>query len=421
MFENLLAQPASSLLIQDFTAGTLPPSVLFSGETASGKLTCALELARTLSCLEGSAEWTCSCSSCEKHRILLHPDLLLAGAKDCLPEIKSAAQAYLRSRKAASRFLFIRSIRKLVLRFDASMYQGDEARYGKALSSLESLSEGLEEFEQLSASGESGEPATEKKVSALVAEAEKLETAAMYESIPVSMIRRISSWSHLAPYGKKKVVIIEQADRMQDSARNAFLKILEEPPRDVVFILTTSRRGAILPTILSRVRTYGFISRPLDVQQSVITRVFHDDPEEGETLDRYFSRFLPVSPAHISGSAVSFLRLVIRDAQSEGRNPPSGIETIFAAKEGVVSAESMQEIVNGLNKCKPDSIWRKFLVSVTDCLSVLLRDASITPRDTIIHARWNDAIRMALSEVDTYNISPVAALEKLSVEMRYAL
>lgn len=421
MFENLLAQPASSLLIQDITTGTLPPSILFSGEAASGKLTGALELARGLSCLEGTATWTCSCSSCEKHRHLVHPDLLLAGAKDCLPEIKSAAQAFLRNGKPAQRFLFIRSIRKLVLRFDTSMYQGDESRYAKALSSLEAISEGLEDFEQSTASGGADISAVEKKVTSLVSEAEKLETAAMYESIPVSMIRRIASWSHLAPYGRKKVVVIEQADRMQDSARNAFLKILEEPPRDVVFILTTTRRGAILPTILSRVRTYGFIRRPLAIQQSVITRVFHDVPREGETLDRYFSRFLPVSPEHISDSAASFLRMVTLEAVSEGKHPPAGLETMLGGTEERVSTETVSELVTGLNKCKPDSIWRKFLAAVTEHLSVLLRDVSMTSRDALVYDQWNSGIRSALSEVDTYNISPVAALEKLSVEMRNAL
>lgn len=421
MFENLLAQPASSLLIQDIKSGTLPPSILLSGEAASGKLTCALELARVLSCLEGSAAWTCSCSSCQKHRLLLHPDLLLGGAKDCLPEIRSAAQAFIRNGKPAQRFLFIRSIRKLVLRFDSSMYQGDENRYAKALSSLESISEGLEEFEQLTDGGETEEAVVEKKVSSLVSEAEKLETAAMYESIPVSMIRQISSWAHLAPYGKKKVAVIEQADRMLESARNAFLKILEEPPRDVVFILTTSRRGAIMPTILSRVRTYGFIHRPLDVQQSVITRVFRDNPGNDETLEQYFSRFLPVSPGHIVESANSFLRMITRDAVSESRELPSGLETMLARAEGTVSVETLTELVAGLNKCKPGSIWKKFLLSITEHLSVLLREASPTSRDVKIYAKWNDGIRQALSEVDTYNLSPVAALEKLSVEMRNAL
>ncbi len=422
MFENLLAQPVSSLLIQDITNGKLPPSILFSGESASGKLTCALELARILSCLEGSASWTCSCSSCQKHRLLLHPDLLLAGARDCLPEIRSASQAFLRNRQPAARFLFIRSIRKLILRFDQPLYQGDETRYTRALASLERLSEDLEEFEQVTVGeAEADTAVVEKKITSLVSEAEKLETSAMYESIPVSMIRCISSWSHLAPYGKKKVVIIEQADRMQDSARNAFLKILEEPPRDVVFILTTSRRGAMLPTILSRVRTYGFIHRSVEVQQSVISRVFHDVPQNGETLDRYFSRFLPVSPESITNSAASFLQMVTRDAVAEGKEVPSGLESMQAGNEMPVSVETISELVHGLNKCKPDSIWRKFLVSITDHLSLLLRDVSMTSRDAVVFTRWNTGIREALSEVDTYNISPAAALEKLSVEMRNAL
>lgn len=424
MFENLLAQPVSSLLIQDITSGKLPPSILFSGESASGKLTCALELARILSCLEGSASWTCSCSSCQKHRLLLHPDLLLAGARDCLPEIRSASQAFLRNRQPAARFLFIRSLRKLILRFDQPLYQGDETRYAKALASLERLSEDLEEFEQVTrgeADADADATVVEKKIASLVSEAEKLETSAMYESIPVSMIRCISSWSHLAPYGKKKVVIIEQADRMQDSARNAFLKILEEPPRDVVFILTTSRRGAMLPTILSRVRTYGFIHRSVEVQQSVITRVFHDVPQNGETLDRYFSRFLPVSPESITNSAASFLQMVARDAVAEGKEVPSGLERMQTGKEMPVPVETVSELVLGLNKCKPDSIWRKFLVSITDHLSLLLRDMSMTSRDAVVFARWNAGIREALSDVDTYNISPAAALEKLSVEMRNAL
>ncbi len=49
MFENLIAQPASSLLTDDIRSSRLPPSMLFYGQTASGKLTAALETARVLS------------------------------------------------------------------------------------------------------------------------------------------------------------------------------------------------------------------------------------------------------------------------------------------------------------------------------------------------------------------------------------
>lgn len=50
MFDNLLYQPAGVQLASDLTNNILPGAMLFSGNISSGKLTCALELARILSC-----------------------------------------------------------------------------------------------------------------------------------------------------------------------------------------------------------------------------------------------------------------------------------------------------------------------------------------------------------------------------------
>ena len=52
MFENLIDQEAGLRLIQDIKQKKLPPSILFSGPECSGKLTAALELARSVSCTE---------------------------------------------------------------------------------------------------------------------------------------------------------------------------------------------------------------------------------------------------------------------------------------------------------------------------------------------------------------------------------
>ena len=109
------------------------------------------------------------------------------------------------------------------------MYEGDETRYARSISSLGSIAEDLEDFELLTA-GSAETAVVEKKVASIVNEAEKLETGTMYEAVPVSMIRKIASWSHLAPYGKKKIVIIERADRMQDSARTPFSRFWKNHP-----------------------------------------------------------------------------------------------------------------------------------------------------------------------------------------------
>ncbi|MDA0376417.1 MAG: hypothetical protein O3A80_03870 [bacterium] len=58
--------------------------------------------------------------------------------------------------------------------------------------------------------------------------------------------------------GTYRCCIIRSAERMQDPAANAFLKILEEPPKGLVFVLTTQHQTSLLPTIISRTRVVPF-------------------------------------------------------------------------------------------------------------------------------------------------------------------
>ena len=58
--------------------------------------------------------------------------------------------------------------------------------------------------------------------------------------------------------GKYKIFIIDEVHMLSTAAFNAFLKTLEEPPRHVVFILATTEKHKILPTILSRCQIYDF-------------------------------------------------------------------------------------------------------------------------------------------------------------------
>ena len=58
--------------------------------------------------------------------------------------------------------------------------------------------------------------------------------------------------------GKYKVYIIDEVHMLSSAAFNAFLKTLEEPPRHAVFVLATTEKHKILPTILSRCQIYDF-------------------------------------------------------------------------------------------------------------------------------------------------------------------
>ena len=75
----------------------------------------------------------------------------------------------------------------------------------------------------------------------------------------VEDIRKINEQVRIPPQiGKYKVYIIDEAHMLSNSAFNAFLKTLEEPPKHIIFILATTEKNKILPTILSRCQIYDF-------------------------------------------------------------------------------------------------------------------------------------------------------------------
>ena len=75
----------------------------------------------------------------------------------------------------------------------------------------------------------------------------------------VENIKALMEQTRIPPQvGKYKVFIIDEVHMLSTAAFNAFLKTLEEPPAHVVFILATTEKHKILPTILSRCQIYDF-------------------------------------------------------------------------------------------------------------------------------------------------------------------
>ena len=406
MFDNLLYQSASIQLEEDIKKGVMPNAILFSGPSASGKLTCALELARILSCTENpKGQWQCTCPACLKHKALANPTLLLAGAKNCTLEIAAAEKALLKgiSENAtyinAVRYLFVRSIRKLTLRFNPILWEGDD-KISKISPVISSIDEILEELNPLRPLGEFSK--IEKLCSSVKALCSKLEENFMYDSIPVSQIRKISTWAHFRCETGKKVIIIEKADRMQDSVRNALLKILEEPPTDVLFLLTTNRRSAIMPTILSRVRTYSFSNRTVSQQIEVINRVFHHevDSEGPHTLELFLQSFLPVDSFTVEAEGKKFLMDIILNNKI-----------------------NISNIQKNCNNFEPKTIFSIFLTSVM----AELRNLALNQLKYIKYPSQAMAAELAskgakkveecFTNVSIYNQNSSSALELLNFEL----
>ena len=393
MYENLVNQECSKLLSHDIKKEKLPGAILFAGPEASGKLTAALETARILSCHEKpQGKWICECPSCLQHKALVCSNLMLMGPRDCSLEIAAAAktftEAYFINAKYidATRYLFLRSVRKLTLRFNGILWEGD-SNLNKIGSIIEEINEYLE---QLDFPRELPDVTEVKKICEEISKlCIKLEDDFLYDSIPINQVRNMEAWAHIKSEEGRKTVIIENAERMQVSVRNALLKILEEPPEDVVFILLTSKRNAIMETILSRVRTYNFTNRTIEQQREVIQRVFHNDNFTGN-LNDYLLTYLPVSPSEIKNQARIFYNSV--------------------ANRQICNIE---EIVKKCDKFNPRIELRLFLSNIAAFTKPLMN----TQAGSEAAARAMQLLRNCSDNITLYNQSPVSALEILLRDM----
>ena len=393
MFENLVNQEAGKLLAADIRHNRLPGAILFSGSEASGKLTAALETARILSCHENpQGKWLCECPSCLQHKSLICSNLMLMGPRDCSLEISAAAKTFTDAHFInakfidAARYLFLRSVRKLTLRFNGILWEGDSS-LNKIGSLIEEINENLE---VLDFPRELPDITEVKKICEEISKlCNKLEEDFLYDSIPINQVRNMEAWAHIKTEEGRKTVIIENADRMQTSVRNAMLKILEEPPEDVVFILLTSKRNAIMQTILSRVRTYNFSDRTLNQQREVITRVFHNEDFSGSIND-YLLTYLPVTPTEIKGQARVFYNSV--------------------ANRQICNIE---EIVKKCEKFNPRIELRLFLSNIAAFTKPLLNSQA----GTEAAAQTIQLLRNCSDNITLYNQSPASALEILMRDM----
>lgn len=93
--------------------------------------------------------------------------------------------------------------------------------------------------------------------------------------IPVDVIREsVIPEASRSPFeGRRKVFVIEEADRMNDSAQNAILKTLEEPQPDTVFVLLSGSEEELLETIRSRCR----VARLEPVSEARIVELLEED------------------------------------------------------------------------------------------------------------------------------------------------
>jgi DNA polymerase-3 subunit delta' len=106
-------------------------------------------------------------------------------------------------------------------------------------------------------------------------------------TLKIDQIRELQSDLNLtATEAQVKVAIVEDFETANQSAANAFLKTLEEPPGNVVLLLTATTAESLLPTITSRCRTITLRPLPASLIEAALVERWKVEPQDARLLAR---------------------------------------------------------------------------------------------------------------------------------------
>ena len=223
--------------------------------------------------------------------------------------------------------------------------------------------------------------------------------------IKAEAVRQVVSESPFRPFeGRKRVTIIQAADRMNPTAANTLLKTLEESPPWIVLVLLTSHEAAMLPTLLSRCQKI---------------------------------RFLPLLPEEIADLLVSQHGFSVEDANLASSVSGGSLARALAAKtdELVELGGEAEEIANLLASdpgraelfARADRLAKhKSLVGIVRFLVGLLRDLSCIAggeQRPVVHSNHSEELEQLASRVplaswlEAFDLAEQALQD---LEVRYA-
>jgi hypothetical protein len=174
-------------------------------------------------------------------------------------------------------------------------------------------------------------------------------------AFPVDAIRRIRADAYVRPNeAPRKVFVLLGVQNMSEISQNALLKILEEPPDNVLFVLTTVSAAALLPTVRSRVQLFSAAGGSLPTDWTLAERFARAvlAPGEAELL---FGTAELVKDREAFRSVLRQLSLLFRDAlahRSGGTSILSGRGETAAALSGGLTRRSLMRMMEATEKAR---------------------------------------------------------------------
>jgi DNA polymerase-3 subunit gamma/tau len=144
----------------------------------------------------------------------------------------------------------------------------------------------------------------------------------------IDEIRDLRDKVNLAPAaGRVRVYIIDEVHMLTAEAFNALLKMLEEPPEHVVFVLATTEKHKVLPTIISRCQSFDFRRPGI------------------ETLTQKLAEISEAEGIEVEPEA---LTVIAREGRGSFRDAEGLLDQLSSFSEGEITASMVRELLGGV-------------------------------------------------------------------------
>lgn len=160
----------------------------------------------------------------------------------------------------------------------------------------------------------------------------------------VDNIRTLREEAQNLPFeSEKKVYIVDEVHMLSKPAFNAFLKMLEEPPAHVVFILATTELSKVLDTVQSRCQVYTFKKPTTKAIAEMVTRV---SKAEGFSLEKASAELVGLLAGGSFRDAHSILQKIIASS-SDKKISIEEVEMVTGAPKGELIARVISSLSTG--------------------------------------------------------------------------
>ncbi|ASQ29493.1 hypothetical protein CDQ96_03835 [Borrelia miyamotoi] len=239
-------------IINEYKKNSLPNAILLWGERFSSKKTTAIALAKKILNIKN----------------LTTPNIIIFSSLNTIE-----AKAYLQVNSNETTNKYLEYVKNII--FTKYNFSSD-----KNLKKIEANINFINEIYYKNKYNEATKKELIKKIEEIIKD--------INFNITINDIRKIKSWA-LSEKNKTKIIYINEIENLHFNVYNALLKILEEPPLNIYFILATRNKNKIPKTILSRLRIYKCNKESRDFEIKKFKAIFNQNDEL--TTEEYFNLF----------------------------------------------------------------------------------------------------------------------------------